>query len=298
MKIKALIILIFCLTSTASYLSWAQPISSAGQKVKYTPANKECFSVSRPRAWKYCVHTPKEGSSNGDIAYLLHGRGQTEDNWNDDTFYTAQIQQYWQQRKISPPTVVSISFGPVWLLNTKGKQPASGLADIFTNEVIPTVELRLGKPVRRLLFGESMGGINTLVLGLKHPELFKKIAALCPPVYLGTPFDSEKDLQDFIDRTGADPAEIKNVLMLAKMFYADKDEWLAHAPHQMIQNMVPENAPALYLSCGLYDKFGNYEGTEALSVRALQNKFQLDWVPLYGPHCAVDIKSVAEFLTN
>jgi enterochelin esterase-like enzyme len=47
---------------------------------------------------------------------------------------------------------------------------------------------KLANPKNRILVGESMGGLNVLILGLSHPELFSRVAALCPGVYLDSPF--------------------------------------------------------------------------------------------------------------
>ena len=297
MSKKILVAFILCILGI-SYLAWAQN-SQTDQKVNYTPANKECYSAeSAGVPWKYCVYTPAEGKSSGRLAYMLHGRSLDENAWNDDTYYTSMIQQYWQKNKITPPTVVAVSFGKVWLLAPKGKMPASGLVELFAGAVIPEVEKRVGVPQERILFGESMGGLNSLVLGLRKNSLFKKVAALCAPVYLGTPFDSNEDLEKFYERTGADRQTMAGVIQLAKVFYSDKNEWDNAAPIKVLEQMDTKSAPKMYLSCGLYDKYGNYEGAEHLANLAQEKAIGLEWRPLYGPHCAVDIPSVAEFLAK
>lgn len=43
-------------------------------------------------------------------------------------------------------------------------------------------------PHRRLLMGESMGGLNVPVAGLSYPSKFAKVATLCPGVYASSPF--------------------------------------------------------------------------------------------------------------
>ncbi len=54
--------------------------------------------------------------------------------------------------------------------------------------------------------------------------------------------------------------------------------------------------PSLYLSAGLYDRYGLYEGTERLAQRAAQRLLPTEWHPLYGGHCAIDIASLGAFL--
>ncbi len=281
-----------------SLLTWGKLSSISGhQKVSYTPSNKECFSAETSRPWRYCIHTPSNHKVNGNIAYLLHGRKLDENTWNDDTYYTALVQQYWTEHQLTPPTVVTVSFGPVWLLTKKGQKERSGLLDVFTEEVIPLIEGKVGKPNKRFVFGESMGGVNSLVLGL-HSKLFNKVAALCPPIYLGSPFGTLSEIQDFIKRTGADPKIIYGIIQLSKEFFADEAEWKAASPIHLVELTQGSASPEFYLSCGLYDAYGNFEGNQHLSKRMETKGILSHWQPLYGGHCAVDISSLAEFLVH
>lgn len=205
------------------YWGWHSLTSPWGsQKVSFAPSKQECYS-SASSALKYCVHSAPQGV-NGDVAYHFHGRNLDEQIWNDDTYYTALIQKHWADQGLKPPTVVTVSFGGVWLLTPKNGQTASGLLDTFTDEAIPEIEARIGKPKRRLVFGESMGGLNALFAALIRPQLFSKAAALCPGVYLGTPFASWSDIKAFLTRTGADPKIIFGVRTLAKRYVATDKE--------------------------------------------------------------------------
>ncbi len=296
MKKKSFLLTVIALI-LISYFAWAKLTAVRGdQKVSYIPASKECFAGSGSRPWRYCIHKPAVGSTNGDLAYLLHGRNLDENIWNDDTFYTAMIQQYWQKQKVTPPTVVTVSFGPVWLLNEKGAMENSGLLNVFTQTVIPEVEAKTGKPRTRMLFGESMGGINALVMGLKTGQLFQKVAASCPVVYKLSPFAPVGEIEEFLGRTGADPKIIFGVIQMAKEFMADEKEWNAFSPLQLIEKVDPHTSPEFYLSSGLYDAYGNFEGNEAFAERAAARGLKITWRPLYGGHCVTDIVSLATFL--
>ena len=298
MKRKTLVFVFIAVLSVFAFI-WAKWRSLEGdQHVTYTPSNQKCFAAGVDSPYKYCVHIPADGKVNGDIAYLLHGRGLDENIWNDDTFYTAMIQQYWFEHLITPPTVVTVSFGKFWLLAPKGKAARSGLLEVFTKEVIPEVEQKIGKPVKRIIFGESMGGLNSLIIGMKTGNLFKKVAALCPAVYLASPFSAFTTLEAFIKRTGADPKTIFGVIKLSKDYFADETEWNQASPPQLLEKMDKVNAPHFYLSCGLYDKYGNFEGNQYLADYARKKNIAMDWHPLYGGHCAIDIPSLSEFLAN
>lgn len=297
MKIKKRYLLLFALLSLG-YWGWGYVTSPTGdQIVDYVPAKQECFTVTHTREWKYCIYTAAQGV-NGDVAYLLHGRNLSEQIWNDDTFYTAMIQKYFAEQNIKPPTIVTVSFGPVWLLTPKNQREKSGLLDILFNEVISTVEQKTGAPKRRLIFGESMGGTNSLVAALSSKNLFAKAGILCPGVYKISPFAPFSEVQDFIKRTGADPKIIYGIRVLGLMHVSTMDEWKAMSPVELVETVDPKEMPEFYLSAGLYDKYGNYEGAEYFFKRARERGLKIQWRPIYGGHCTVDIPSISEFLVN
>lgn len=294
MKIRFFVLLIVV---AGGFWCWKHFTSPWGeQKVLYEPSLKECFKNKSPE-FEYCVHTSKRGH-NGGLAYLLHGRNLDAHTWNDDTYYTSLIQNYWEEQKIIPPRVVVVSFGPVWLLSPKGKKTKSGLQEVFLEKVIPLVEARIGRTTSRSVFGESMGGLNALVVGLTDSASFERVAALCPPLYEVSPFDSSDKLFQAIKATGADPKIIYGVIRLAHEFIADKAEWSRVSPLILASesNFIPSTK--YYVSAPLYDRYGNFAGAEKLSQLMKQKNFKIQWRPLYGGHCAVDIASVAQFLVE
>jgi S-formylglutathione hydrolase FrmB len=195
-----------------------------------------------------------------------------------------------------PPTVVVVSYGPVWLLTPKNSKVENGLLDDFTAR-LPEIESKVGKVRHRILLGESMGGLNVLISGLSRPEMFSKIASLCPGVYLESPFSDYSTQRAAMKRTGADPKIIYGVTQLAKKYVSNNEEWNAINPISLIER-ADQSYPELYLSCGLYDNYGNFEGTEALANLAIKRGVKTTWHPLYGGHCAIDVASLADFLAS
>jgi S-formylglutathione hydrolase FrmB len=293
MKMKNLLVCVASLLCL--YWGWSKLTSPYGdQKVDYTPAAKECFAE---KAFRYCIYRAQQGT-NGDVAYYLHGKDLDENAWNDDTFYTAMIQKYWAEKPVQPPVIVSVSFGPVWLLVPKNSAPNSGLLELFKNEVMPAVEKNIERPKHRILFGESMGGLNSLILAFKYDGLFTKVASLCPVVYDEKPSASLSEIKLLSQRTGADPKTIFAILKLAKRYVSNDDEWDAMSPVELVKTFPVDSKTRFYLSCGLYDKYGNFDGTEIIR-KALQKKgVNLTWHPLYGNHCVIDVPSLADFLTQ
>lgn len=285
---KYLILFIFL-----SSFCWADD----GQTVKFIPAQKDCFSGDGKAPWKACVYKPANGKTNGNIAYMLHGRGQSEQVWNDNKIYTSQIQQYWQQNKITPPIVVTVSFGETWLLVPKGTKDLSGLYEFFVNTLIPLIEKKTGPIKERLVFGDSMGGINSLVLAFKS-SLFSRAAALCPVIAEVGPYSESTKLEKFIKRTGAVPQLIGSILEVGRSYLADEKEWNNFSPPVIFEKAKLSKKFQIYISCGLYDTYGNYEASEKLAFRAKEKSISTEWRPQYGGHCSTDIPSLAEFLTK
>jgi hypothetical protein len=295
MKKKLLIFsfLLITVLLVGGYSTWNYFTRPTGnQKVIFTPANPQHFTSGN---LKYTIYRAANGVSD-DVIYHLHGRNLDASIWNDDTYFTSQVQAYWQRSSIKPPTVVVVSYGPVWLLTPKNSQVESGLLDDFIAR-LPEIESNVGKPSRRILLGESMGGLNVLILGLSRPEMFSKIASLCPGVYLISPFSDYSTQRAAMRRTGADPKIIFGVTQLAKKYVSNDGEWNAINPISLIER-ADQSYPELYLSCGLYDNYGNFEGTEALANLAIKRGVKTTWHPLYGGHCAIDIASLAVFLAS
>lgn len=285
--------LIAAIIAALIYYAWGEVTRTRGaQRVSFRPAEETCGTS---RSLRYCVYRDQRGT-NGDIVYHMHGRNLDERIWNDDTYMTALIQSEWQRRPELPPTVVTVSYGSTWLLTPKGEKLNSGLLDDLMAR-LPAIEAKIGRPRRRLLIGESMGGLNVLIAGLSYPSRFAKIAALCPGVYSTSPFASLSTIRATMQRTGANPKIIFGVWMMARKYAANDAEWQRVSPLALIERAGP-TYPALYLSNGLYDVYGNFEGSQQLVEMARERGVKTDWHPLYGGHCATDVASLAAFLSS
>lgn len=292
-RLRWLVILGVIVVAWLGHLGWTELTRPWGaQKIAFTKASEDC-NASGPL--RYCVYRAANGT-NGDVLYHLHGRRLDEQVWNDDTYMTAMVQAQWQETGVAPPTVVTLSYGDTWLLTPKGAREDSGLLEDMMGR-LPEIERNIGAPRRRMLVGESMGGLNVLIAGLSNPNTFERIAALCPGVYAVSPFETLSVNREVIERTGANPKMAFGIWMLARKYVANEDEWRRVSPLALIERAGPQS-PALYLSNGSYDAYGNYEGTRLLAERATGRGVRTEWHPLYGGHCATDIKSLAAFLTN
>ncbi len=274
-----------------------------------TPDNVEstCENFDQPLNGGYCIHKPKTNSSN-DIVYYLHGGGGSEFTWQENWYYTSQIRTEWNKKGVQVPTVVSISFGESWLLAKQNESPYSGLFEVFTSKVIPMIEQSLGGlKGRRIVFGESMGGFNSIQLSLKT-ALFDKAGILCSPMAELSPFGTKQEVQRHIEKSSAwqyykshDPNAVINsvdsIIQLTKAFYPTKEAWSSSDPMKLAINSTSLSTE-MYVAVGFYDRFAAYEGNEIFVGYLMSNGFKVDWRPQWGGHCAVDIPSLATFLVN
>lgn len=255
----------------------------------------------------YCLHLPNNLGS-GDIVYYLHGSGNNEFTWQEEWYYTAQVRKEWKEKKARLPIVVSISFGPIWLLAEKNSSQSSGLFELLISRIIPEIEKKLGGlKGRRLVLGESMGGFNSVQLGLKT-AFFEKVAVLCAPMAGVSPFASELDIDAYVKKSSAwqyykevDPsvidASVARIMKLIRSFFPTEDDWLKADPLKLAQ-MASKKTPLFYVSIGFYDKYVAFEGNEKFVEILRERGAQVEWRPQWGGHCSIDIPSLAAFLVQ
>lgn len=256
----------------------------------------------------YCIHKPVP-LENQDVIYHFHGSGGSEFMWQEN-YYPEQLRTYWKENGLKIPTVVSISFGPFWLLSEKNSSEVSGLLEILMKTVIPEIEGQLPQQGRRLAVGESMGGFNTLQLALKT-NFFQKTAVLCAPLAdTITPFSSAEEISRFVKASYAwgyyhkwnpelVPDRVQSSLEMARVFFPTPEAWLDADPIQFAKHITTTaQLPEIYLAVGMYDEYAIYEGNERLAHLLQAKNAKIEWRPQWGGHCAIDIPSLAQFLVK
>ncbi len=159
------------------------------------------------------------------------------------------------------------------------------MLETFVSHSIPKIENRLGfTPRYRGLIGESMGGLNSLIVGLNRPEVFQRIASLCPPIYNISPFDPLSVIWNEIKITGAEPKTIAGIIFLGKKYVSNVAEWNAINPLERIKSFGLDHKVALYLSAPPYDKYGVFKEVNKMAHIARERGLNITWHPLYGRH--------------
>jgi len=135
------------------------------------------------------VYTPSgyEKSSNRyPVLYLLHGAGSTETSWTARGQAHVILDNLIADGKLKPLVVV-MPFGYAFARTASGgrgdaaenKQQREGFARDFLEDVIPMIDARFrvyGDRDHRAIAGLSLGGAQSLAIGLSHTDLFSRVA--------------------------------------------------------------------------------------------------------------------------
>lgn len=140
------------------------------------------------------VYTPPDydwSNARYPVYYLLHGNGETQSGWVMNGRANIILDNLIADRKAEPMVVVmphghpvqSASVGPFALVPPAG-EPGMLNFRLFTrdllDQIIPFVERNYRvytDPDRRAIGGLSMGGFQSIEIGLAHPELFRYVLA-------------------------------------------------------------------------------------------------------------------------
>ena len=256
----------------------------------------DCFEETDPEPWSYCLST-SPGSANADLLYHFHGRRGAADWWNDQEYYSHDVHREWREAGLDPPRVASVSFGPLWLLTEDGTAAGGGRMRAFLDHVVPTVEGRLTEPVgKRMVIGESMGGVNALLVATQAGERFDRVASLCPPLATTSPFAGYGELWGAGDEAGASVQRRLMLMSLGRYLYPTEQDWERNDPLQAVLRGRSSALPDLYLSCGEQDDWGCMMGAKAFVAAARERGAEVEWHRRPGGHCDIDAPSLAAFL--
>ena len=148
-------------------------------------------------AVNFAVYLPPgydQDSRRYPVVYLLHGYSDDETAWVQFGEVHATLDRGIAQRELPPMIVVMPDAKVTWYLNTHDGQ--TRWEDMFIQELIPHIDASYrtrAKKEFRGISGLSMGGHGSLVLAMKHPDLFVACAAFSAAVYLPEDFASQPD---------------------------------------------------------------------------------------------------------
>lgn len=131
---------------------------------------------------KYKIYLPAGYKATGyayPVLYLLHGLGDNQDAWCDESHGNLRsiADEWFRERGLEKMIVVMPDAGRTWYING----PLGRYEDYFFQELIPQIEksYRCKTEKRyRSIAGLSMGGHGSLLYSLHHPEMFQTCYAM------------------------------------------------------------------------------------------------------------------------
>lgn len=288
MKLIALILLFL----NVSVFSFAFDENEIQREIEQERLRFTCGAESvQGVGFRFCYRN-LETTNSDDIIYFFHGLEGSEETWFTQYFGTLMIQKWWKHWGYRP-RIVTVSFGPQWLLVDNARYP---LLPLFVKGVLPLLESKVGglKQGRRHLIGQSMGGFNAAEVSLQASGLFKKVALLCPAITTIGPFDSSSDIEDYIRRTGASREKVLTMLQISRSVFIDQNDWDKHNPLLLLKK--PQTKKSQYLiSVGESDDYGFQEGAAKFLQIARHHGTHAKWFPVAGGHCQFNRKGTAHF---
>jgi enterochelin esterase-like enzyme len=152
------------------------------------------------------IYTPpgyeKNSKTKYPVLYLIHGMTDTEETWFKVGRVNLILDNLIAQGKAKPMIIVMPYANPNAELAKKSKgTPVDVMnTDLFGNDmlkdIIPFIENNyrvLKGSENRAIAGFSLGGRQTLAIGLVHPELFSWVCAFAPAIFSN---DFEKTISD------------------------------------------------------------------------------------------------------
>jgi S-formylglutathione hydrolase FrmB len=131
---------------------------------------------------EYSIYLPpdyEQGNRRYPVLYLLHGFGDDETGWTQFGEVKGIADKMLKQLEMTPMIVAMPDAGVSWYINSAdGKVKYE---DFFIKEFIPHIDATFRTRTEkryRAISGLSMGGHGTMIMALKHPELFSAAAPL------------------------------------------------------------------------------------------------------------------------
>lgn len=257
-----------------------------------------CYSDSYENTqWKYCI-TETRDSRSLDVLYEFHGLGGNEKDWLDKE-RNIGIRKYWKNNAIEAPTVVSVSFGPVWIMAEENPSSFSGLYEMVTQHVMVNIEQKLKSLTgRRILMGASMGGFNASQIYLKNPEMFDKFVLACPIMANISLYASNDEIQQYQKENNASWAKVLTMFGIGRQYFPDEASFERAWAIKLVPTHVSVNSPPVHVSCGKADEYGIHNSVKAFAQAVADQGATVTWQSVNGGHCATNPSSIAKFIAE
>jgi len=266
---------------------------------------EECGKLStRTGTVDYCINKMDQ-TKNPDVLYYFHGA--TPDNDPDPLKQWSRgdvrLFSAWLDAGLARPTFIAVSWGHSWIL--KDDKLAA-----FQDEIIPQLESKLGVPstARRMVLGDSLGGLNAFIAWAKAPHLLYSAAFRCPAFTEIGPDATEsqklrlaeamlggrEDIQDKDQEIRANLIWLSGWSEVVKPLFGSAEEWLRFQPPLMMKSIRGQKLPPAYLINNKRDQFG-FNGAPEIGAAGHSITYEVN----NGRHCEIiSTEGLVRFLSD
>ncbi len=221
---------------------------------------------------KYCVYLPP-GYDTSDrsypVLYLLHGYSDDETGWVQFGEINRIADQGIANGEIAPCIIVMPDGKVSWYINSfDGKDPWE---DMFVKEFIPFIEKEYRvrpKKEFRAIAGLSMGGFGSLILSMRHTDLFSTCIALSAGVVTDEQVMKTDDFDHYF-------ADIFGPIPKDKI----SDYWKSYNPLHLLDSVDAAKLKSVryYIDCGDDDflGIGNMRLHEKMLMKKIPHEFRV-----------------------
>lgn len=239
----------------------------------------------------YRVYLPPNYEQNPDKTYPLlvwfHGGGGSELTWGREGGIAEKLLEPMKTGELAPFIVLS---------------PTAGEMDVFRGEsekalvekVLPRVMREYRTNGVTVALGHSMGGLNAMIVSLRHPQIFSAVAVASPFVFDTSPYDDQASLAAFEKRFGAGWQGVYRRAVGSR--FETREEFAAYDPFSRIRSgqTIPFE---LLLTSGTEDRFGLFKHNECLHETLAQRGISHQWLVQQGVgHTTIASPEVYEWL--
>ena len=220
----------------------------------------------------YRVYLPPsyEAEPNRQFPLLVwfHGGGGNEKTWGKVGGIGERLLQPMSTGEWPEFIVVSPTVGEFDVYN-------NGDDEALINKVLPRVNREYRTNGVTLAYGHSMGGLNALMVTLRHPEKFDGLAVASPFAFDTSPYDCELAIEGFEKKFGAGWQGVYRRGI--KSYFGNKQSFDAYDPFTQVRRTSTLPFPVL-LTSGTRDGFGLFPHNQHLHQMFVRSGISHDWL--------------------
>lgn len=243
-------IFIMLFFSCGSKVRFGQKPNKLDPKIKFTHAVTN-FPPNSTQL-RYLIVDSTDDRNTTDLIFYLHGLERTEYEWVEQNGFGSKFYSVLkEQPQFVKLPVVSISLAGSFLLIEDAPKPFdTNIESLFLKQIIPYFQKKLNRMGKVYLIGHSLGGFNSLMVSLRHPDLFTTIAIISPYTAPISPFNT-KEFEAAGKKFKMSKFQIAFIKQLLTGAFGNEKKWNEYNPFALLEK--DKKTPYIIMSSATKD---------------------------------------------